>query len=101
MPSSGMLCHVTLVTANVSEERISSVIKVTRTGELMSLVTLMMEVIRSSETSVLTRATWHNIPEDGILYDQHIHHCEDLSSHANIAISHEELAYIPKQNFSQ
>jgi hypothetical protein len=31
------------------------------------LVTLMMGVIHFSESLDLTRATWHNIPEDGFL----------------------------------
>jgi hypothetical protein len=31
------------------------------------LFTLMTEVIHSSETSVLTRATWHNTQEDSII----------------------------------
>jgi hypothetical protein len=31
------------------------------------LVTLMVEAVRSSETSVLTRTAQYNIPEDGTL----------------------------------
>jgi hypothetical protein len=31
--------------------------------------TLKMEAIRSSETSVHTRSTWRDIPEDGILQE--------------------------------
>jgi hypothetical protein len=42
------------------------------------LLTLMMEATWSSEPSVLTRVTWHNIPEEGILHFSDslpIHNC--------------------------
>jgi hypothetical protein len=57
MPSSGMLCHVALVRANISEERINSIIRVTRIGKLGTMLAV---------TSTL--ATWCNISEDGILH---------------------------------
>jgi hypothetical protein len=90
MSSSGMLCRVSLVRTDVSEKRIASIISLTIIGELVTtlaveelvfllsvllllvtanvvpsspfLVTLMMEAMHSSETSVLTRATRRTIP---------------------------------------
>jgi hypothetical protein len=98
MPSAGMLRRVALVRTEFSEERCASIIRVRRIGEIgttlaatsnrrtlrrntMSpchFVTLKIETLRSSETSVLTRATRRNIPEDGIL---HSHRRENLKSY--------------------
>jgi hypothetical protein len=36
------------------------------------IITLMMEALRYSRTSVLARLTWCKIPEDGILHSHHV-----------------------------
>jgi hypothetical protein len=116
MPSSGMLRHVALVRTDVSEELSSSIIRATitdtRCKEILShlvflcsvhrllvtanvpslpiLVTLMMEVLSSSETSVFTRATWCNIQEDNIL---HSHRCENFISYTISSMSHTSTGY--------
>jgi hypothetical protein len=73
MASCGMLQRVALVRTDVSEELSASFLRNVRRLLVMAnvhsspiLVTLMMEMLSSPETSVLTRATRRNIPEDGI-----------------------------------
>jgi hypothetical protein len=77
MLSSGLLCHVALVrTTKFTVHSISSqhsMLQLFVTAKVVPTppipLTLMMEVIRSSETSILTTATWCNFPEDSILYN--------------------------------
>jgi hypothetical protein len=109
MVSSWMLRRVALVRTDVSEELSSSFIRVTRICELgttlavtnnrctlrrllvtasvvpsaLILVTMMKEALSSSETSVLTRATRRNIPEDTIL---HSHRRENLLSYMDFNV---------------
>jgi hypothetical protein len=77
MASSGMLRRVALIRTDISEEFsaskvfLRSVRRLLVTASLVPsapiLITLMKEALSSSETSVLTRATQRNIPEDAIL----------------------------------
>jgi hypothetical protein len=63
MVSSGLLRRVALVRTDVSEEPGANVVP-----SSSILVILMKEAVSSSETSVLTRATRRNNPEDTILH---------------------------------
>jgi hypothetical protein len=102
--SSGLLRRVALVRTDVSDEPGVSFIRVTKIGELGTFlrsvrrllvaacvvpsspifVTLMKETPGCSETSVLTRATRRNNPEDTIL---HSHRRENLKSYIVIYCS--------------
>jgi hypothetical protein len=80
MVSSGMLRRISHVRTDVSEEPSASFISATRIVELGTtlvaasvvpsspILVIQMEALGSSETSVLTRATRRNIPEDTILH---------------------------------
>jgi hypothetical protein len=74
MASSGMLRSVALVRTDVLEQHRAYFIRMTRIGELGTPLAVTSnharceeEALSSSETSVLTTATWRNILEDAIL----------------------------------
>jgi hypothetical protein len=86
MVSSGLLRRVALVRTDVSEEYHVVFLRSVRRLLVAAcvvpssriFVTLMKEAPGSYETSVLTRATRRNIPEDTI---PHIHRRENLKSY--------------------
>jgi hypothetical protein len=96
-----MLRRLAPVRADISEEFSTSIIKLTRIGELQTtlvtvnvvssssiLINLMTEVLNSSETSVITRTILRNISEEGILYT---HSREYLKSYIPVILVAEKF----------
>jgi hypothetical protein len=76
-----ILRRLALVRTEVSEERCSFIIRVTRKSKLGT--TLAVTSYAAKEILCITRATRRNIPEDGIL---HSHCCENLKSYKDIEV---------------
>jgi hypothetical protein len=84
MASSGMLCHVALVRTDVFLRSIRRLLVTASVVPSSILVTLMNDALSSSETSVLTRATRRNIPEDAILQIINITNIESTQAKLNL-----------------
>jgi hypothetical protein len=93
MVSSGMLRCVALVRTDFLRSVRRLLVTANVIPSLPILVTLVKEALSSSETSVLTRATRRNIPEDTIL---HIHRRENLKSYMFVLICQTTRRLIPE-----
>jgi hypothetical protein len=93
-----MLRCVAFVRTDISEEHFTSIISLTRIGKLgITLAAtnnqnaLQRNTICTSKMLVLTRTTWCNIPEDGILHQVYnftlMLYCQQLLRERNTSYS--------------